>query len=293
VLSRIYEFLRKQIAAITSAESTRAHELTTNIREFRGMSNLPAISAIRDPGNFNKAVREVLTDLKLDKLRYLKEEDLVFLVDSPLDKANMKVAVRQYLLKYMTNDAAPSFSIPVEAFSFDPKIGYLTGAGLMSVNFGGMFVEDAPTAQDIPAHLDSLGIKPEDVKILNLSEQDLLDADVDVILNVVKSLPNCAVVTLAHNRITGSDEKVDLKKSIGELLALPQIEFVSITGNYVVGYSNRDFLVFPEEYANKLIWFNHQDFQSGEWKRMLPTSDCVDSTSKAHLLYFQKYQFPY
>jgi hypothetical protein len=99
-------------------------------------------------------------------------------------------------------------------------------------------------------------------------------------------------VNLAFNRITGSDEKVDFKQSLDELVSLPKIEFVSIAGNYVVGYANRDLLVSPKESSSKLIWFSYQDFQSVEWKRMLP-SDRVDSTSKAHLLYFTKYRFPH
>jgi hypothetical protein len=262
---------------------TTHSQLQASRREMKS-----ALDAIRDQDYFSKPVLEKLGELSVESLRFLKEDDLVALVDNPMDKLKMKVAVRQYLLKYMTNDVVPNYLVPVVSFSFNEGNGCLTAKSLMSVSFRGVFIHDADTVEDIPDQLKELGVDPEKVKILDLSEQNLIDADVGATLKVVTSLPNCEVVNLAYNRITGSDEKSSPMKSLEGLLAMPQIKFVSITGNYVVSYSNRSILHEPPHAVEKLVWISYQQLNFDEWKCMCPRH-LVDSIIKTHVIYFGTY----
>jgi hypothetical protein len=122
------------------------------------------------------------------------------------------------------------------------------------------------------------------VRTIKMDESELTDYDMADILYVVKTyfdpsrFEGRLVVNLHSNQFGGSlgkDQAVyeTFCVCLRELLALPQVKFVDVSGNPLVSLEHRAFLkTFGEsDEASflKMIWVSDALLETGEWKRLV------------------------
>lgn len=109
----------------------------------------------------------------------------------------------------------------------------------------------------------------QSVKTLNLSKCNLLDRDMELIFDAVRLLPNCSIVDLSWNRLSGVDN-TNFNITLIELLTIEHIDFVVVAGNPIATVDRKDLYQNMDlELLKKIVWIPKDWIGPGTWKRVI------------------------
>jgi hypothetical protein len=233
-----------------------------------------AISALCDTGPYrvleDKFPEITLGDIAATKL---SEDAFVDLVEDKKDRMLMRMFFREKVKPLLQADPFQR----AEGKFADPTLLDLSRSKVISKRFARFthLTDEIPTAE-LAARFKGKDLAY--VQRIDLSSNDLLDEDMPIIVDFIKSaLPNCANVDLSNNRFHGYDPTLQaaLYKSLTELLRQEKIQFVDICGNALASVDGAPFfkrLSESPKLFSKLIWIPMLWVEAGRWKSVVPDS---------------------
>jgi hypothetical protein len=219
----------------------------------------------------------------------LDEDDLMAMAE-PKDRIKMLRFWRERVRPLLPGKAAPNWTA-IHALRLPsmgpPKLKIEKSLNLSKQVNGIVTKGFSATKFDIDELVVLLGKSEcrEIVEAVDLTWCDLTDGDVTHVSNIVTLLPNCSVVKLAWNRISGLEARDRVPVVDTPLLAMlsqEKIRQLWIVGNGVASMVRKDFLAkLNDHQLRKLIWIPDEWLDAVHWKNMIRPEQ-IQAVIEAH-----------
>lgn len=250
-------------------------------------------------GKFASLKQYISDSVTVEDLKALDDPEDTLVADvEQKDKLLMRVFYAQHL--------QPLLDVPDPFDESDPSVTVLSApllivAGRLNLRDRLISSKFKDSAKGLPAYLivtDSLPDKIksmgkekiEQIKIIDVSRNNLTDEDFEPIYNMATELPNCEEVDLSVNRIQGRSREWLLK-----ILHLGHLKWVNVVMNTLASVECKDFFQQlkkrekdekGKEIFTKLIWIPDNWLKGGGWRTIIDDKKFEEDIVAAHNAYY-------
>ena len=226
-------------------------------------------------------IRDQFDGWTLSDIRKFPEYELLELVEPPL-RLRTALFIRTYLAPYL-RDAEDPLSSQIEALPPAEVVSNCLNlrSKVRSIRFANFALSGMPVEQLAQW---SESISREAITGIDLSENNLFEEDLPLVVDFLKQFPHCRMLNLSGNRIYKNHDEL-----IARLLERKII--VVLTGNPIATVDRKDFFRALEQdrphLLEFLIWIPEQWLAVGNWKVLIGTEEAQALVVKAHQDYYQ------
>lgn len=248
-------------------------------------------------------LKEYFTGLTREDLRGIDEEEIISGVQHK-HKLLMRVFIKQHLHSFTHDESAGNPYAP--AVISRPHVpfvdlrrclvlrGVVTSIAIPNLPKGTSSSKELAGAV-LSAALSG-GKNAADIQSVDLTFCNLFDVDVSNVEELLRALPNCTEVNLAHNRLYGKDGtpggSSTLDEKIHRLLGMDNGLTVNICGNRLASIDRMDFFSsLSDEELRRLIWIPREWLtvpSNSGWKAMLPDDEKRSLVKVTHDAYYSQ-----